>query len=294
MADDQSLVNDFKKLTGRLSLRSVHNTKLRGRCSMNAYRRRGCMVVSGTLLWSFSMISALGTEVKTEQASKEAKAIEADAALSDNHPAIEEGVTCADCHEIRLDAHTTATQVWLTGSYAGFNPNDGVIPNGRVREAIVKAMGGKKHHRTCVLATCLNNIPLSTTAEYALDPDEMVLYGVHEKGTAKLSHLRQNPRFSLNWHREFKDWSETLCVQFIGQATLIDGDAPEFERVLKEIYPYEEGADARKVPRDTYLQMARQMMVLSKLTIEEATITDMAFRKEANRPWQRWSRERGE
>ncbi len=55
--------------------------------------------------------------------------------------------------------------------------------------------------------------PLSSTAEYVLDPDEMTLYGVHEKGTEKLSHLKQNPRFSLNWHKEFQNWGKLfLCA----------------------------------------------------------------------------------
>ena len=257
---------------------------------MNVCKNSGIIILSVLFIWDFFSITPLGAKEEMEKASKEAKAIEVDASLSDNHPAIEEGVTCADCHEIKLDANTTATQVWLTGNYAGFNPNEGVVPNEKVKEAIVQVMGGRKHHRTCVLATCLNNVPLSSTAEYVLDPDEMTLYGVHEKGTEKLSHLKQNPRFSLNWHKEFQNWGETLCVQFVGHARLIEGNEPEFERVLKEIYPYEEGADARKVPHEKYLQMARQMMMVSKLTIEEATITNMEFRKDGNRPWQRWTR----
>jgi len=257
---------------------------------MNMCKNPGIIILSVLFIWDFFSIIPLGAKEEMEKTSKEAKAIEVDASLSDNHPAIEEGVTCADCHEIKLDANTTATQVWLSGNYAGFNPNEGVVPNEKVKEAIVQVMGGRKHHRTCVLATCLNNVPLSSTAEYVLDPDEMTLYGVHEKGTEKLSHLKQNPRFSLNWHKEFQNWGETLCVQFIGHARLIEGNEPEFERVLKEIYPYEEGADARKVPHEKYLQMARQMMMVSKLTIEEATITNMEFRKDGNRPWQRWTR----
>lgn len=257
---------------------------------MKTWKCLNLFVINAFIILSLSATLLVYGKGKNEPVTTKAKAIEAEASLSDDHPAIEEGVTCADCHEITLDANTTATQVWLTGSYAGFNPNEGIIPNVKTKEAIVKAMGGKKHHRTCVLATCLNNVPLSTTAEYALDPDDMVLYGVHEKGTAKLTHLKQNPRFSLNWHKEFKNWGETLCVQFIGHAELIEGNDPAFEKVLKEIYPYEEGADARKIPHDKYLQMARQMMVLSKLTIEEATITNMEFRKDGNRPWQRWTR----
>ena len=61
----------------------------------------------------------------------------------------------------------------------------------------------------------------------------MTLYGVHEKGTEKLSHLKQNPRFSLNWHKEFQNWGETLCVQFVGYARLIEGNEPEFGKGVK-------------------------------------------------------------
>lgn len=221
---------------------------------------------------------------------KENKQINAAAEAEDNHPEIPEGVTCADCHEIKLDAKTTATQVWLTGNYAGFSPNEGIMENDRVKAEIVKVMGGRKQCRTSVLATCINNIPTSSTAEYTLDSQEMALYGVHEKGTAKLLHLKQNPRFSLNWHREFKNWGETLCVQFVGTAELFDGNHPEYERVLKEIYPYEEGADARKIPHEKYIQMAKQMMLISRLTVEEATITNIKFRENGKRPWQRWVR----
>jgi len=39
--------------------------------------------------------------------------------------------------------------------------------------------------------------------------------------------------------------------------------------------------------------MAKQMMLISKIVVDEATITNMQFRKEGFRPWQRWTREKG-
>jgi len=240
----------------------------------------------------FAMVCATSALSANEIRGKEEKQINAEADVDSNHPEIPEGVTCADCHEIKLDAKTTATQVWLTGNYAGFSPDEGIMKNARVKEEIIKVMGGIKQCRTSVLATCINNIPTSSTAEYTLDPRDMALYGVHEKGTAKLLHLKQNPRFSLNWHKDWEKWGETLCVQFVGTAELFDGNSPEYERVLKDIYPYEKGADARKIPREKYVQMAKQMMLISKLTVNEATITNIKFRENGNRPWQRWVREK--
>ena len=151
-------------------------------------------------------------------------------------------------------------------------------------------MGGKKHNKTCVLATCLNNVPLSTTAEFALDQDKMMLYGMHEKGTTKLLHIKQNPRVSLNWHKEFTSFAETLCIQFIGRAELIEGNNPEFDKIFMEVIPYEESARAQNIPLDKSRDMYRQMMVISRITIDEATITSAVFRKENYRPWQRWKR----
>ena len=39
-----------------------------------------------------------------EEKKETAKAIEADVEISTDHPEFEEGVTCNDCHEIKLDA----------------------------------------------------------------------------------------------------------------------------------------------------------------------------------------------
>jgi len=257
---------------------------------MNVLKSTSFLLFSIALTWSsYGMTTLSAKEVKV-QAAKEAKAIEVEASLSDDHPAIEEGVTCADCHEIKLDAKTTATQVWLTGEYLGFAKNEGAMKNEKVKEAIIEVMGGKKHFKTCVLSTCINNVPLSTTAEFVLDEDKMTLHSMHEKGTEKLLHIKQNPRVSLNWHKEFTGFAFTLCIQFGGHAELIEGSDLEYERILKEVIPYEERATARKLPLDKARAMFKQMMLISKITVDEATITDMRFRKKGYRPWQRWTR----
>ena len=82
-----------------------------------------------------------------------AKTIEADAGINESHPEVEEGVACVDCHEVKLDANTTATQVWLSGDYANFVANEGIMPNDKVKQEIIEVMGGKKQSKTSVLAT---------------------------------------------------------------------------------------------------------------------------------------------
>jgi len=235
---------------------------------------------------------AYGTAAAAEKKA-DAKAKEIDAAssvVSKNHPEIPAGVTCNDCHEVKLDAKTTATQAWLKGDYAGFTANQGVMDNDRVKQEIIKVMGGKKKNQTCILATCLNNVPLSTTAEFALDETRMTLHGVHEKGTQKLLQIQQNPRVSLNWHHEFTGFADTLCIQFIGKAKIIDGTNPEFDRIIRECTPTEERAKAMKMDPAKYIEMLKARMVVSEITIEQATITNAKFRAENLRPWQRWDR----
>jgi hypothetical protein len=221
---------------------------------MNVLKSTSFLLFSITFTWSsYGMTTLSAKEVKV-QAAKEAKAIEVEASLSDDHPAIEEGVTCADCHEIKLDAKTTATQVWLTGEYLGFAKNEGAMNT--------------------------------------LNPDTMTLHGIHEKGTAKLLHIKQNPRVSLNWHKEFTDdWGLILCIQFTGRAELIEGTDPEFEKIMIDCIPYEKSAKQRKITLDQARTMSKQMMLITRIVVDEATITNMQFRKEGYRPWQRWTRE---
>lgn len=253
-----------------------------------------CLIGSG--LYAFS--EAEGKEdpqtIIHDGPKTEAKDIAAAAVIDENHPEIEEGITCNDCHEVKVDASTTATQVWLTGDYANFVANEGSMTNSQVQEAITAVMGGKKHSKTSVLATCINNTPLSTTVEMTLDPEKMTLHGIHEKGTAKLVHIRQNPRVAVNWHRPYTDFRNILCVQFIGRAELIDGNHPEFDKILKDVISYEQTARERNIAPEKCREMYKLMMVISRIIIDEAVITRSSFRREGNyRPWQRWTRPNG-
>ncbi len=222
-----------------------------------------------------------------------AKPTQIDAAASGfsaNHPEIPQGVSCNDCHEVKLDAKTTATEVWLKGQYVKYAPGQGIMPADQLKAEITKIMLGKKQKRTCVLGTSLNNVPLTTTADFAFDPDTMTLYGLHEKGTTKLLHIKQNPKVSLNWHEEFKTWGTVLCAQFIGTAELLEGANPEFEKVLVDIYPYEELAKAMKIEPQQAREMVKKGMLLSKITVNQVTVNSSAFEKDGMRKYQRWER----
>ena len=230
-----------------------------------------------------------------------AKAIAASAVADTNHPEIPQGVSCNDCHEMKLDAATTATQAWLYADSPGRKAGEGVMPSEKLWEHVQKTIGGKKKDsKTFVLATSLNNVPLSTTAEFTLDPQKKVLYGFHEGGTEKLDHIRANPRVSLNWHKEFETFADYSCLQIRGRAELLDGKHPDFEKILIEFLPYEDGArvppDATPQQREERLQQWRESLkkgsfYISRITIDQITAACLDFTKDGYRRYQRWVRQ---
>jgi hypothetical protein len=235
---------------------------------------------------------AYGTAAATgKKTAAKPKQIDAAASgISANHPEIPQGVSCNDCHEVKLDAKTTATEVWLKGQYVKYAPGQGIMAQDQLKAEIVKIMGDRKQKKTCVLGTSINNAPLTTTADFAFDPQTMTLYGLHEKGTTKLFHIKQNPKVSLNWHKEFETWGNVLCAQFIGTAELIEGTNPEFEKVLLDIYPYEQLATAMKIEPQQAREMVKKGMLLSKITVNQITVNNSAFEKDGMRKYQRWER----
>ena len=78
--------------------------------------------------------------------------------------------------------------------------------------------------------------------------------------------------------------------QFIGTAELIEGTNPEFEKVLLDIYPYEELATAMKIEPQQAREMVKKGMLLSKITINQVTVNSSAFEKDGMRKYQRWVR----
>lgn len=257
---------------------------------MKLWRNVGIVLISGILIWCvYGTTKGYGKEEK-KPATAEAKPINADASVTDEHPAIEEGVTCNDCHEINLDAYTTATEAWLVGDYLKWKAGEGIMPKKKVWERIVEIFKEKNFKMTMVLGTSFNNRPTTTTSEFAIDPKEKVLYGLHEKGTAKLIHIKLNPYVSLNWHREFDDnFLNTLCIQVVGKAEIFDGTVKEFEEGLK-VYPYQYGAAARKITVEQWKKIVKKEMLMTKITIEQVTLVDGRLAGTEYRTSQQWTR----
>jgi len=92
------------------------------------------MVVSG----------CMGKNGIKEQGSKERGekvTIEATAAVSDTHPEIEAGITCADCHEVLLDGTSRATETWLYKDYLNFSTGEGLESNEETKQHIIGILG---------------------------------------------------------------------------------------------------------------------------------------------------------
>ena len=193
-----------------------------------------------------------------------------------------------------VDAKSTATFKWVSGK--------GEMPKEALWNHIAKVLSGTEGKRTYVLATSMDNIPLSTTIEFYLNPDKQVLYGFAEKGTEKLVHIKNNPKVSLNWHEEFRnDFSKTLCVQIRGTAELFEGDCPEMDEALKH-YRYQymlwNFLPTRNAPtallveplQKAMVQVIKSNIMLIKITVEQIVLTDEQLKAQGYRPRQLWRR----
>lgn len=251
------------------------------------------------VLFAFAA-TGLAKETAEQKNDKKAEAISSSAETGSNHPEVEEGVSCNDCHTITLDADTTATQMWLNGETMNRQPGEGLMPEDKLWKEIENIIGGiKKESKTYVLGTCLNNVPLTTTAEFTLDPAKKVLYGFHEVGTEKLTHIKNNPKVSLNWHEEFESFADFCCVQIRGRAEIIDGKNKRYDDILISFIPYEDGArlpaDATPEQREkrlkTFRESIRDRMVISIITIDMVTVANIDFARQGIRRYQRWTRD---
>jgi len=253
---------------------------------------RSAGVKSATIaaMFIFFLGSAQAAEVKQDAEAKRAGQIEANAPARENHPEIEPGTSCNDCHEIKLDAKTSATQVWISGDYLKWKAGEGIMAKEQVWGRILNIFKEKGMKRTFVMATCLNNRPYTYTADFALDPEKKVLYAFHEKGTEKLAHIKNNPSVSMNWHREFDDnFANVICFQVLGKAEIFDGTSREFEEGLK-VYPYEYAAKARKMTIEQWRDIVKKNMLMTRTTIERIRLTEGALAAMQYRSSQEWQR----
>jgi hypothetical protein len=80
-------------------------------------------------------------------------------------------------------------------------------------------------------------------------------------------------------------------LQLRCSAELIDGTNPEFDRILIDVIPYEAYQDMLGgMSLDLVRELLKSMMVLTKITINEAIVTDSKFKESGFRSFQRWTK----
>ena len=148
------------------------------------------------------------------------------AEMPEEHQEIET-VACMECHQINVDAVSTATQRFLE--------RPGLLGKEELWKEITTFFGERQ---SCVLATAINNEPYVTTIDFALDPDNRVMYALSEKGTRKLSQIKMNPAVALEYHQP-RDWQTKIfrCLQMRGEARTFASNDPQFGKGLKIFKP---------------------------------------------------------
>ncbi len=185
------------------------------------------------------------------------------AKMPEDHQEIET-VACMECHSIKVDATSTATQRFLQ--------RKGALDKDALWEEIVEFFGGRQ---STVLATAINNEPYVTTIDFALDPVNKVMYALSEKGTRKLDQMRMNPNVAVEYHQPrdisaklykcpktesdddmpFRNCKELKpkvfrCLQMRGTARVFDASDPQFDEGLKVFKPE---ADPEMIKRGMFM-----------------------------------------
>jgi uncharacterized pyridoxamine 5'-phosphate oxidase family protein len=150
-----------------------------------------------------------------------------DQVMPDGHAAYPRGMTCAECHDLTFDGITSATMQFVN--------NFDALENDEIWARIVEFLPGRERFG---IATVQDGVPIATTVDMVLDPDEKVLFVVSEKGTEKLMQLRENPNISAV---RYKGWTvadggkkEWISVQIRGTAEIIDSDDERFMGFLEK------------------------------------------------------------
>jgi len=161
-----------------------------------------------------------------EEAEEEVPPILLGAEMPEDHQEIET-VACMECHRIKTDAVSTATQRFLE--------RKGAMGKDELWQAIADFFS---HRQSTVLATTINNEPYVTTIDFALDPVNKVMYALSEKGTRKMSQMKMNPKVAVEYHQP-RDWDNKVfrCLQMRGEARVFSADDPQFDEGLRIFKP---------------------------------------------------------
>jgi len=148
------------------------------------------------------------------------------AEMPEDHQEIET-VACMECHRIKVDTVSTATQRFLE--------RPGLLKQEELWKEIITFFGERQ---SCVLATAINNEPYVTTIDFALDPDNRVMYALSEKGTRKLSQIKMNPAVALEYHQPRDMQTKVFrCLQMRGTARTFSADDAQFDEGLTVFKP---------------------------------------------------------
>ena len=111
---------------------------------MRDTRKCSAFIFTGNFFLAASCMST--QEIRKAELNEAEKtiAIEATAQVSDVHPEMEEGITCADCHEVPVDATTRTTETWLHRDYLNFSAGEGLESNEDTKKHILSILGERK------------------------------------------------------------------------------------------------------------------------------------------------------
>jgi hypothetical protein len=198
--------------------------------------------------------------------------------LPDNHQEIPLAAPCMMCHNYKVDATTTATKQMV-----GIGKQ---LDKEVLWKRIADYLEAGKKTKTFVLGTSLNNMPLTTTCDWMLDPAEKVIYAFFEIGTEKLIHVRENPYVSMNYHKPWENnFSTVLCIQVKGKAELFDGSSPIFDKAVAVSFP-----GLPKNNQEELMSRAKKNMVVCRVTIDQIMLFDGTLLGQHLSSYQMWRR----
>jgi len=229
------------------------------------------LLLAAGMLWSFFCHAAEQPE-KKEKAGQDIPAIVFGAVASQDHPDISAAQTCMECHAIKTDGVTTATQRYLQGKGTVLQPNE-------LWNEIVAFFGKKQ---SCVLATAINNEPYVTTIDVAVDPANKLFYALSEKGTRKLGQIKMNAKVAVEFHNQ-AEWKENIfrCLQMRGHARVFSSEDPQFEKGLKVFQ-----RDKEKISDETI----KRGMDMTCFTPTEILFYDVLRKNKGQNLFQLWQR----
>ena len=207
--------------------------------------------------------------------------ISPDAVMSSKHPSFSPIITCAECHEIKFDAASTATKQYMK--------NYKLLDKETVWKDIVEFLPGRERF---VMATVYEKrkglfgretTPTSTTIDFVLNPEEKAFYTVCEKGTEKLEQIKLNPVVCAShyegWTVAQKGKQVWKSVQVKGRTEIIDAQDPRFNEALQKYQL------VRTKP-----EQAQKRFYILRIAIDQIIFFNSDFLKEGISPYQRWEK----